>query len=503
MSQSGNSLRSKVCPHGERKLNGITLIALVITVIVLLILAGAAVSVGLNEDSLFDKAESAKLETNIKISDEGRTLNQGLGLLDEVTADVATVTTEEAQYPKDWDETKLSGVATTGLRTAPIPSGFVVSGVEGENTIAGGLVIYNIDDKTGEEIANIDWTNPSTVESLKTKYDQFVWIPVDDINQMVMCKDNNKDNDGSVCNLMLQSDGRLKCMTHHKNDDGTELCGRLYEFNSEYDTETVDEKTIYKQNIYFNSKSQIWDPTSYHEPNVLEDTTYGDSSENGLQGISDILNLEATATDYSSIEDDWKDELENNFKVMAESTAKYGGFYIGRYEAGYMPIPDNYSDTSNAAYTSYKGQAVMDASNRTNIGVNNWYELYRHLKGTKGATTSSMIWGCQYDQAIKFIGAEAQIGHADRNLPRTDTIASGTTEKDKMKNIYDLEGNYWEWTVSSYGTYQRARRGSYHLDTAYKVFRPASTAGKNWPILKSYRHRFSTNTLHLIIYDYN
>lgn len=57
-----------------------------------------------------------------------------------------------------------------------------------------------------------------------------------------------------------------------------------------------------------------------------------------------------------------------------------------------------------------------------------------------------MIWGCQYDQVIKFMGEEAQTGHIDRNL--TTTLAlSGQNELDKMKNIYDLEGNLWKVTL--------------------------------------------------------
>ncbi len=49
---------------------GITLIALVITVIILLILAGAAISIGLNQSNLFDRANEAKTSWNRKVEEE-------------------------------------------------------------------------------------------------------------------------------------------------------------------------------------------------------------------------------------------------------------------------------------------------------------------------------------------------------------------------------------------------------------------------------------------------
>ena len=55
--------------------HGITLIALVITVIILLILAGAAVSIGLNGGDVFNRANQAKTEWNSKVAEEGRVLN--------------------------------------------------------------------------------------------------------------------------------------------------------------------------------------------------------------------------------------------------------------------------------------------------------------------------------------------------------------------------------------------------------------------------------------------
>ena len=56
---------------------GITLIALVITIIVLLILAGTAVTIALSGDDIFSRGNQAKTEWNEKVNEENK-LNEVL-----------------------------------------------------------------------------------------------------------------------------------------------------------------------------------------------------------------------------------------------------------------------------------------------------------------------------------------------------------------------------------------------------------------------------------------
>ncbi len=76
-----NMLIKKNKWKGEKKQlckSGITLIALVITVIVLLILAGAAVSISLNEENIFEKANTAKQDWNKKVEEEESSLQTAI-----------------------------------------------------------------------------------------------------------------------------------------------------------------------------------------------------------------------------------------------------------------------------------------------------------------------------------------------------------------------------------------------------------------------------------------
>ena len=117
---------------------GITLIALVITIIVLLILAGVSIATLTGENGILTRANDAKAKTEQAGEDELRRLT-----VLEAATNLETYLYED-----------ING------DTATIPAGFEVSQVEGENTIADGLVVI---DKNGNE---------------------FIWIPVENPKEM-------------------------------------------------------------------------------------------------------------------------------------------------------------------------------------------------------------------------------------------------------------------------------------------------------------------------------
>ena len=83
-----------------------------------------------------------------------------------------------------------------------------------------------------------------------------------------------------------------------------------------------------------------------------------------------------------------------------------------------------------------------------------------------------MIWGCQYDQVIKFLkenGVDPEIGHT---YIATTRALSGQNEQDCMRNIYDLEGNHYEWTAEARDS-TRVVRGNFS-NISIRAFHPAS-----------------------------
>ena len=334
----------------------------------------------------------------------------------------------------------------------PIPSGYTASQISSEDSEEEGLVIYEI-----PEGATVNWkedeadgTNQSTITiggsttNLQETVNQYVWIPVNDIDDMVMCKNNSGT---SVCDLLYNEEANtLTCQTHPLT--ATELVGRLY-------ISSQTGSNPYSYIMDFTKRGQTYNTSSYHEP----DTVSSDASNS--------ITI---------------DQLKSDFTVMAKSVAKNGGFYISRYEVG-----------ENG--DSKKNQQVLTtaSSNGTNyLGANKWYGLYNTLR----ENNRPMIWGCQYDQVIKFLkenGEDPEIGHT---YIATGRALSGQNEQDCMKNIYDLEGNHLEWTAEANSTDYRAYRGG-NYDVAYGGnFCPASDRYYTSPTGSNYNNS-SRTTLYL------
>ena len=92
-----------------------------------------------------------------------------------------------------------------------------------------------------------------------------------------------------------------------------------------------------------------------------------------------------------------------------------------------------------------------------------------------------MIWGCQYDQVIKFLKENEEAPEIGHTYIAGSRALSGQNELDKMKNIYDLEGNHYEWTAEANSTDGRAVRGSYYSSAYYGDFSPASDHFGSYP----------------------
>ena len=326
-------------------------------------------------------------------------------------------------------------------KTIPVPEGYVASEVEGENTKEDGLVIYEGTEPVTEE-------NHAT--ALTTR-NQYVWIPVDDINDMVMCSSNSGN---SVCNLVLEGE-TLKCTTHSAT--ATNLVGRLYT-----STNVNNGSGIYSYTMDFSKRDQIFkENDGNREPAILT----GNGSQ--YDGNSNYLTILAGMPSGSTTSD-FLEQQKSDFTAMATSVAKNGGFYISRYETG--------KDGE-----SKKGQEVLTAASNSSGGYlagNTWYGLYYNLRNINA--NQQMIWGCQYDQMIKFLvegGEEAYIGHNNRNLAKSPAL-SGSNNLDKMKNIYDLEGNFSEWTQEANSNNVRVSRGSDLVSTNTNTFNSVSGRGQ-------------------------
>ena len=70
------------------------------------------------------------------------------------------------------------------------------------------------------------------------------------------------------------------------------------------------------------------------------------------------------------------------------------------------------------------------------------------------SVTSTLTYGCQWDAMCRYIG------DSQRTTPKKSSPElTGSVEKDVSKNIYDLAGNCWEWTMEADFTNGRVIRG--------------------------------------------
>ncbi len=399
--------------------SGITLVALIITIVVMLILVAVSINVLVNSN-LIGHAEKTGDAYSGAIKNEEKLGNDGITINDKEYASIDDYIESRKPLPegagKKFTETKEY---TDGTKTAVIPGGFTVSGIRNETRIDGGLVIYLIPD---DEIENVKWDGTE-----KTKYDQFVWVPVTDANKMFMCQAKTESDSG--CDLKIEGN-EVICQTHKTADaiKSKKMAGRLYatsvgnsSFNSSLTTQT------------YNANSGLREPAIVTGKADGTGTRYDGSSTDNSIGLT-LATLQ--------------EEYNNAVKKVIESK----GFWIGRYETSGMN-----SSNDDIAVNIVAGKGTSDGTNNVN-----WYRMYKQQQNyvsKKNLDTSkiqsTMIFGAAWDQTMLFANC------AKETTPEKDysTVKTGNVETDCYKNIYDLCGNLREWTTEAYLTIYRARRG--------------------------------------------
>ena len=334
-------------------------------------------------------------------------------------------------------EAGVRAETNSNYKGVTIPKGFTVSGISTEQSVDGGLVIYDI-----PEGRTVNWTNP---DSVKTQYNQFVWIPVE-VNKTTEPKDT-ETSIASFKRSVWQDNARVAN-------------------NAQSSTS-------------FPSSSYSW--SNYTEPYSKDSSDY-DGTGTGKTGIS------AQITE------------------LTQSIYKYGGFYIGRYEAGsetertnssgvttlgikqdmypyiYVKWGDSMSNigTTGAVYLSnslYTGKTGYGVKSMLCTGAA-WDSMLDFVKDSNHSVTDSTTWG-NYKNSETFEitrGSYAVLNTSSYTLGSFNNVesnyskmkgksillttgATGATERNSSKNIYDVAGNCYEWTTEASDTNSRVVRG--------------------------------------------
>ena len=411
----------------KNQTKGITLIALVITIIVLLILAGISISMLSGNNSILQKATDAKTLTGVGREKETVALAYNSALAKKVSnGNSSAVTDSELNDELDSSEATASGnpiivtftksgnayeIDSNGvikpstpkdpnatLKVAEhknekfstnteledsygnkikVPAGFKITN-DSLNSVTGGIIIEDVDAGTTE-----------------TAGSQFVWIPVGDVYT---------DTNGSKINIEL-------CR-----------CG----FNGSGEKVSVQEGWEYQWNAVKVANPSIPDEMI----NQFKLCTFTEATESRV-GSSEN-NINATAKDL------------NKFLTKANK-----GYYIGRYEAR-TTSPRTESGDATTQVTEKSGDVVYNYVTQLQAS-----ERSRNMY-TSENFDSDLMNSYAWDTATLFLQAfddrnetaKATKYSLQTSLNQGSIEQTGTTI-DKICNIYDMASNGYEWTTET------------------------------------------------------
>ena len=421
------------------KEKGITLIALVVTIVVLLILAGVSINAVFGQDGIIQKAKDAQNKMDQAVKNDQKGINELSNWLDgkingnsgENTTGGNTTGGDETptEKPLITDSSLTSNDRTTSEsktiiakdkkgNQVVVPGGFKISSASGES-VQQGIVI---EDKDGN---------------------QFVWVPV-----------SNKNGDGS--NKIVKDDGSEVEITLGRYTFATSSPGTPtpIQKGSEYDQTTLAQATAGTLDEKYKAGSY------YYELN---------GSRPGKEK-SDLTGTNTTA---------------KNLKDFIEKTEANKGFYIARYEASYGSGYNSSGTDTATKFANAKPLSKVSTANSTSSMNYKEGTLWNYITQPQAALVSQnmykndkyvesdLINSYAWDTAIVYIQAMGNENYANQGDGNGTLKNTGLTQDEKCK-IFDMAGNLYEWTTeystytgSSYAWPCTGRGGNYSYSSIY------------------------------------
>ena len=403
----------------NKKNGGITLIALVITIIVLLILAGVTIATLTGDNGILTKAQEASEDTKRANAEE------------QVKLAVAASIGTDGKINMDTLNNELKKIDNLTYKGSPISDSNKITSLPDTVNVDGYDVTINRNGSTsvGDNGGN---DNTETIVEGVTIPDGFYYVGGSKAEGIVISDDPNDENKGTSWEVA---------------------------------------KTL-KGNQF------VWVP--------VEDDSAFKTYEGYKNGDIDSK-LENCKEPY---ENGYVNEVDE-YNAMKESVLEHNGFYVGRYEAGTASTEER---TSSSGITD--DVVVKQGANVYNyIGWSNSNNMTNETGGAvqkakefaneKGYTsvTSTLIYGVQWDAIMAWIEPrykdknKAEELLAEKNFVADSTgkgnysedenanswkgkvTTTGASDDYDVKNIYDLAGNVYEWTMESYDTDFRVFRG--------------------------------------------
>ena len=403
-----------------KKLNekrGITLIALVVTIVVLLILAGVSISLVLDNNGIIGKSKEARDKYAKSRKNEQEDLENTSEWIDEqVTGNPRPI--KVAVDTKATANGTINGKRATSNNPI-IPEGYTPIDTDTSKWGDGSSAPTQSDVDQGLVITD-DGGN------------EWVWIPVSDVT--VMCDTSNS--------IEYTLDGTDKVTT------------RLYSRPIKIEVDASSINPYESQELKAAPRGIPGNNSSFREPDlIIINSSEYDVKEQNYKGILGFESPEKMAEAFVA-----------NYNEMINSIQKYGGFYIGRYELSSEGVKkDKQTLTNKNWYNLYAICKDLNASDKVETQMVwgcQWDMACNFIasKGEKKSIVDSRSWG-NYANSID----KAAEGNYEKTSYGMGAYIknTGSNEAWKANNIYDMAGNCYEWTQEANKKDGRVYRGGH------------------------------------------
>ena len=458
----------------RNKEKGITLIALIITIIVMLILVGVVVTVVI-QSNLLGTAKTA--------GDKYKTAYENESNMSEVTINGEKYASIEDYINNNPMSSIKIKMEVTHEDTAVTADGTNIKSIEHGAPIPVGYSYVTGEKNTGVVIQDDDTS------------DQFVWVPVLQ-NQKIKIEIVAEDTITSV--ELLDPTGTAITTPAPTDKTYTESVEPTRNGEYKLTVKTANEtkegllyaSTLYAQDAFVtkemfrNQVQQMMQQQNKTEAEIL--ATLPGVGANPTIDTAYPIWANMIASQYT----DNANTPKATVTLYKNSVNKYGGFYIARYEAGSENQRTSSSGTGDAVLSqankypynyierteSITKAATMNKG-KTNVtaGLINgaaWDRTLNWLEETNAVTRAELFdstsWGNYSNSKFSFTGKYSTNYEANFTDETTSTekpenrsylLGTGVTEYTKKNNIYDLAGNCWEWTTESDSSSTRVYSG--------------------------------------------
>ena len=374
---------------------GITLIALVITIIVLLILAGVAIAMLSGENGILKKAAEAKTKTEQSQTNETDELANYEDVINERTGNLGKV--------KDNKNKVIEGrkvkLQDDNGETIVVPVGFKIK-EDSPTEVKKGIVVVAPDNS------------------------EFVWVPVKDVSKM-----------------------------YGTNAEGKKL-GKLYSFTT--NGYTANNWTETAGVMKWTSATDYKEPDYLSDP-TNGDAVTGDDTK-GIALLKSIVGLNGTDEEIlTKWKTQLQNEFDEMIKYVEKNKGFYVGRYETSLNAETNNAQSISGETSattetssaNTWYGLYQKEKEYSGQDKLKNVVGSsmiWGSQYDQI----------MIW--MQGNGID-VTSENPTNLEGITTSKNTTGKTGTVSTDKLNNIYDLLGNNYEYTLEACLTSNRTGRG--------------------------------------------